>query len=364
MTTPIGTFADLSVSKTGPVTAIAGTNITYTVTVLNAGPAAANAVSLTDPTPPGLTLVSVTGACTTLPCSLGSLANGETRTVLVTYFIPANYSLGNIILNTATVTTTSQDPLPDNNSASASTAIGAPVADLMITNTNGVSSVVVGTTTTYTITVTNAGPSTATNAVVTDLFPVGLTGVTWTCAGTGGAVCGIAGGTGNINATVTVPVTGTATFMATGTIDPAFTGTLGNTARVIPAAGTSDPTPAVATDSDPVELRADVSVTETGPAIVVVGNQITYAITVHNAGPSAAADVLLEDIVPVELTFVSATGPCTAFPCSLGTLAAGATVSPQVTYAVPATYSLTSSSARRASRRPPSTRTGATTRRR
>ena len=76
------------------------------------------------------------------------------------------------------------------------------------------SGVVVGTATTYTITVTNAGPSTAANAVVTDAFPAALTGVIWSCVGTGGAVCGAPAGTGHINATVTVPVTGTLTFMA------------------------------------------------------------------------------------------------------------------------------------------------------
>ena len=102
-----------------------------------------------------------------------------------------------------------------------STALFAPVADLAITNTNGVSTVVAGATTTYTITVTNAGPTTAANAVVTDVFSSALTGVSWSCAGTGGAVCGAAAGTGNINATVTVPVTGAATFTATGTVDPA-----------------------------------------------------------------------------------------------------------------------------------------------
>ena len=77
----------------------------------------------------------------------------------VTYAIPVNYSGADPIVNTATVTTTSEDTFPNNNSASVSTALRAPVADLTITNTNGVSGVVVGTTTTYTITVTNAGPS-------------------------------------------------------------------------------------------------------------------------------------------------------------------------------------------------------------
>ena len=48
----------------GPVTATAGTNIIHTITVQNDGPSAATAVSLFDAVPPGLTLVSVTGACT------------------------------------------------------------------------------------------------------------------------------------------------------------------------------------------------------------------------------------------------------------------------------------------------------------
>ncbi len=339
VTTPVVSTADLSVSKTGPVSAVAGTNVTYTITVLNAGPGQATAVSLTDPTPPGLTLASVTGACTALPCNLGTLANDETRTVAVTYAIPVNYSGSDPIVNTATVTTTSEDTVPVNNSASASTAIGAPVADLTITNSNGVSGVVVGTTTTYTITVTNTGPNTATNAVVTDTFPAGLTGVNWSCVGTGGAVCGAPGGTGHINSTVTVPVSGTLTFTATGTIDPALTGTLVNTARVVPAAGTSDPTPAIATDTDPIELRADLSVTKTGPATVVAGDDITYTITVHNAGPSAAADVQVDDVFPTGLAYRSTTAPCTISPCSLGTLAAGATVTEQITFTVPASYS-------------------------
>ena len=339
VTTPVNlSSADVEVSMAGPVTATAGTNIIHTITVLNNGPSAATAVSLFDAVPPGLTLVSVTGACSALPCSLGSMANDDTRTVSVTYAIPVNYSGADPIVNRASVTTAAEDIFPNNNSASVSTALRASVADLAITNTNDVSCVVVGTTTTYTITVTNAGPATAADAVVTDIFPSALTGVSWSCAGTGGAVCGAAAGTGNINATVTVPVTGAATFTATGTVDPASSDTIENTARVVPAAGTSDPTPAIATDIDPIELRADLSVTTTGPATVVAGDHITYTLTVHNAGPSAAADVLLEDLVPVELTFVSATGPCTAFPCSLGTLAAGATVSAQVTYAVPAIY--------------------------
>ena len=142
VTTPVNlSSADVAVSMAGPVTATAGTNIIHTITVQNNGPSAATAVSLFDAVPPGLTLVSVTGACSALPCSLGSMANDETRTVSVTYAIPVNYSGADPIVNRASVTTASEDIFPNNNSASVSTALRASVADLTITNTNGVSSV-------------------------------------------------------------------------------------------------------------------------------------------------------------------------------------------------------------------------------
>src|SRR5207344_2594473 len=226
---------------------------------------------------------------------------------------PGTYTTPDPIVNTASVTSTTADPSPGNNSTSASTALNAPVADLRVTNTNGVTSVVPGTTTTYTITVTNLGPSTATNAVVTDLFPAVLTGVTWTCVAAGGAVCGAPAGAGNIVATVTVPVGGTLTFTATGTISSAATGTLVNTVTAVPPAGTSDPNPASATDSDPITLQADLSVTKTGPPTVALGGNITYTIHVANAGPSAATNVTISDPFQPGLTFISTTAPCSTY---------------------------------------------------
>ena len=79
----------------------------------NDGPSAATAVSLFDAVPPGLTQVSVTGACTSLPCSLGSMANDDTRTVSVTYAIPVNYSGADPIVNRASVTTAAEDMFPE-----------------------------------------------------------------------------------------------------------------------------------------------------------------------------------------------------------------------------------------------------------
>ena len=332
--------ADVQVTKSGPTTAVAGTNIVYTITVTNAGPSDAAGVTLADPTPPGLTFISNAGDCTTaFPCNLGTLPPGATRTITATFAIPSGYTTPDPIANTATVSSPTPDAATGNNSATSTTSLGAPVTDLRITKTNGVNGVVAGLPTTYTITITNPlGPSDASGATVTDAFPTTLTGVTWTCTGTGGGACP-ASGSGNINTPVTVPVGATVVFTATGTVDPAATGVLVNSAQVLPPAGHANRTSAIATDSDPITARADLGITKTGPASIVAGNDLIYTITVTNTGPSDAAGVVVSDATPTGLVFVSNTGDCTtAFPCALGVVPAGATRTITATFTVPITY--------------------------
>ena len=146
------------------------------------------------------------------------------------------------------------------------------MTDLHITKTNGVDGVIAGRPTTYTITVTNPlGPSDAIGATVTDTFPVTLTGVTWTCAGTGRRRVRRVG-SGNINTSVTVPVGASVVFTATGTVNPAATGELVNSAQVVPPRDYANRTSAIATDHDAIATEADVAITKTGPASIVAGN--------------------------------------------------------------------------------------------
>ena len=90
-----------------------------------------------------------------------------------------------------------------------------------------------------------------------------------------------ASGSGDINTSVTVPVGASVVFTATGTVDPAATGDLVNSAQVLPPAGHANRTSAIATDSDPITARADLGITKTGPASIVAGNPLVYTITVH-----------------------------------------------------------------------------------
>ena len=100
------------------------------------------------------------------------------------------------------------------------------IANLAVTKTNSVSGVVAGTSTTYTLAFTNAGPSQANNALVSDPVVAGLSCVTAVCSASGGAQCpgGAVNGAGvsvpiaSLQAGVAVP-----TFPVSGTVSFAVT---------------------------------------------------------------------------------------------------------------------------------------------
>src|SRR5262249_47725168 len=191
--------ADLTVTKTdGQTAAVPGTGTTYTITVTNAGPSTVSSVSLTDPVPPTL-LNPVFGTPsagsydpTTRIWSGLSLATGQSVTITLTGTIDP--SATGTLTNTAHVAPPAgvTDPDPANNNASDTDTL-TPQADLVITKTDGVTSAVPGSSTTYTIVVSNNnGPSAVTGAGVSDALPAGATGGSWTATGSsgGGSVTG------------------------------------------------------------------------------------------------------------------------------------------------------------------------------
>lgn len=113
--------ADLSIVKHAPVNASPGGSITYHLDVANYGPSDAANVVVTDPTPAGLTFVSVTGGCSAFPCKLGTMTSGQTRTLTVVYDVAAD--LSGIVNNTAIVSSDLSDPVSANNTAHAFTTL-------------------------------------------------------------------------------------------------------------------------------------------------------------------------------------------------------------------------------------------------
>ncbi len=256
---------DLAVGATvDPPVVTWGDAVTYTITVGNAGPFPAPGCAVTDVFPAALESVSWTcagaGGGTCAAGGSGGIADSADLPVgaSVTYAVTGTVASGapaGPLDNTATVAPTGDvtDLDPSNNSATATTEV--VLADLVVTKGDAVLYVLPGASATYVITVVNDGPNDALGALVQDLFPAVLTGVTWTCAGSGGATCAPAG-SGDIDQIVDLPAGGEVVFQATGAVPVGSTGWLVNTAVVAAPAATADPDPGdnQATDVDALEL--------------------------------------------------------------------------------------------------------------
>jgi uncharacterized repeat protein (TIGR01451 family) len=314
--------------------AVPGTMIEYDLQIVNDGPDAVTGATVSDLFPAAV--MGVTFTATGSPGTAGFTADG-TGNIADTVDIPANGSILYVatglinsgavgtLSNTGTVTAPAGVDPDTTNDSNGVTVPLTPKADLKITKTdNRPSGAVPGQTITYTITVTNLGPSDAVGAGVADNFPVAVAGVTFTAVPTGNATGFTASGNGNIADTVTMPAGSTITYTATGTIDHAAAGTLTNVATVNPPGGTTDPDLTNNTAFDPVALtpQADLKITKTDnkPSGAVPGTAITYTITVTNLGPSDAAGALVADNFPgavAGVTFTAVqTGGATGFTAS------------------------------------------------
>ncbi len=326
---------------------VAGKTVRYTVKAFNttgcstatpaSGPSSAPAAVITDTFPAPLTACTWTcsgsggGVCSgaTGSGNLNETVNlpfGGSVTYQSTCTVPASTTVGGLLNNTATVaagTGVSETASTDNSAIDTFTVALQP--DLTAAITDGVTTVKVGDTVTYTGSVTNAGPTIALHSSVVDQFPSGLTACTWTCSGTGGGTCS-ASGSGNINDTVDLVVGAKVTYIAQCKVTASATGTLANTITGTPPAGMTLPpigTPHnSATDADVVNVSSDIAVTMTDNRdSVQVGDVVDYVIDVTNpSGPSSPAIAEIIDVLPAEL----GSGSWTCTPSGNATCNSGA----------------------------------------
>jgi uncharacterized repeat protein (TIGR01451 family) len=246
---------DASVEMTAPSSVQAGDEITYTITVAsNGGPA--TEVELEDAVPSGTTAVSAStsdsdaecdavGPSTTVfTCDLGTIPADESTTV--TLVVDTTSTTPSPVQNTVTIT--DGDSVPDNDTDTTSTTVEPPpppAADLSLTKSDSPDPVLVGEQLTYTLTVANAGPDTATDVVLVDNLPASTTlmstsSTQGSCSGTTFVSCLLGA----------IPSGGTATV--TIVVKPTDDGAVLNFALV----GAEDP-------SDPNESNNSDSVTTT-----------------------------------------------------------------------------------------------------
>ncbi len=211
--------------------------------------------------------------------------------------------------------------------------------DLGVTKSDALDPVIAGTTLTYTLVITNAGPGEATAVVLTDTLPVSTTFVSATASqGTG---CGESGSV--ITCTLDTLGVGTeATVTLTVNVYPAARGVHTNTATVAAYETDHAPTSNMVTETTQATGEADLSLAKTdAPDPAAAGATLTYTLAITNDGPSAALSTTLTDTLPVSTTFGSATasqGSCGetggVVTCDLGNLDSGATAAVTITVTV------------------------------
>ena len=314
--TQVNTEVDLQITKTDSVDpVVAGQSLTYTLTVLNNGPSDATGIVVTDTLPAGVTFGSATpsqGSASetggVVTGTIGALASGASATVTVVVNVPA--SATGTLTNTAQVTGNETETNAVNNTDSEATVISTQV-DVVITKTDSVDPVVAGELLTYTLTVSNNGPSDATSVVATDTLPTQFAFTTGSATqGTFGQAAGVA------TATIGTLTPGQSeTITVTGTIASSTTTALSNVATVVSAGTETNAVNNTVTEPTAVSTVTDLRITKVESIDpILAGNNLTYTLTVNNDGPSDATGVTVVDTLPGNVTFVSGS-------TSLGTIA-------------------------------------------
>ena len=253
-----GRQADLSISKTdGQAAAIPGQPVTYTIVATNLGPDDVTGATVTDTLPGVLSgaswtcVASAGSSCTAggagnIDDSVDLLANGTATYTLTATVDPA---AAGTLDNTAGVTVPAgvTDPVPGNNAATDSDTL-TPEADLELVKSDAPDPVTPGGTLTYTLQLTNLGPSASTGMTVTDTLPPE---VTFVSSNPGSPTCNEAGGTVTCNLPGLAPNAGQVVTIQT-TVNPGTSGTISNTATVM--GNETDPVSGNDSDTEPTAV--------------------------------------------------------------------------------------------------------------
>lgn len=341
LTLPVTRNAILELTKTAsPASATIGSNLTYTLTMRNTGPATATNVIITDTLPAGLDLVSVTSNVGTATPTQGAGSNPDSISVSVASVNVDSPSVDTdvvvtivaTVLNTITGTTIANTGSADSDdSASVNANSNTPLnrnVDLVVTKsitTNPVSTATPaiappGSTFTYTVVARNDGPSEATSVRVVDDIPDGIRITSVTSSDNTDVITipasaqdTTAANADNITIDVGNLAVGSANQTTITIVGVVLAGTLGNFTNVATISSTdasnveTDATDNSASVAANAPRTVDLAVTKNGPATAVSGNTITYTLTATNNGPSDAINVQVSDDIPDGIRVVSAT---------------------------------------------------------
>ncbi len=346
-------IADLAITKESTATtAIAGNLFGYTLTVVNNGPTEAENVVVTDTLPVSTTFVAASPGCAetslgsgVITCTVGSLPTdvlSNTAVITLVVRVASGISAASID-NVAVVGSSTDDSNLSNNTATKSNPVQKQADLVAVKSAVPSPAVTAGSRITYTIVVTNAGPSSADPFVtIVDTIPSEVTpvvppsavhsgGQTVACSG---GVCILAGEFA-VGDRITMTIVGDVAANAVGVI----------TNTVAAFSPTPDPNPNnnQSTITTTVEALAKLRIDKIDLIDPVGRNEsLIYHIDVTNDGPSNAQNVIITDTLPLAryVTYQTVTPiaapriPTGTLTCSLGTVTAGDTVNILVTVLV------------------------------
>lgn len=290
-----------------------GDQVTFSIVVTNDGPGVAKDVAFTDDLPDGV----IWSFDPTAPagCSLNASNNlvcafldplGDDASVTISLkgmTDPADcQGLSNPVFG---VSASNETAAAAANNATIAVPITVRCPAITVAKT-GSAPINAGQDAVYTITVTNAGPGTASGVVVSDVLPAG---VTWRAGDPFPTDCDIADGH-TLSCTFDSLAVGSVVIKVVGTTDAADCPSLTNllvSAALSNGAGDSDG-PVVIVVNCP-----DMRVVKTGNGPISGGDPNTparYTITVTNGGPGEARDVVYTDVLPASLSWTESHPAC------------------------------------------------------
>ncbi len=320
-------LADVAIEKSRTQPYVVGGQVTYTLAVTNLGPSVSvKDITVVDTLPAGLSIVSIdagawqcqptSGQTDELTCVLKQDLAPYEQAPLIKVTVDVLESPGTTAVNTATVTPTTEDPIPGNNTSTVEDPVVADVQLGIAKKTTGANPVTAGQSTEFTITVTNAGPAKAKNVQVVDELEAGLRA---TSASGPGWTCDVGAGTLVTCTRANFPVSASPSdIVIKADVDKSVPG--GTRLKNVAAVTTTSPQekpPGPVTSTVDVVAKADLAIVKThngGPWMI--GKQGTWNVRVTNNGPSDnPGPIRVTDTLPRGNEFVSATGDrwtCTA----------------------------------------------------
>ena len=316
-------FADppsLAITKTPTSqTVSAGSPFSWTVTLSNTGTSAASGAVINDnlPTIAGVSYAlgagsdatcSLTGSA--LECGPKDLAAGATMVAVVNATTTAGQGC-----TAGTVTNTATGEATGVTTIQAQATVTLQCGSLSLAKTPTSQTIDAGQPFSWTVTLTNAGPGSAFNAVINDNLPV-VAGITYTLDPSSDASCSLTAG---------VLECGPTTLVKDATLTATINATTAPTAAVCAAGSVINTATGQADGSTTIQAQATVTLQCGSLAItklpttqtVEAGSPFAWTVTLTNAGPGSALGATITDNLPAVAGLAYALDPSSAASCSL-----------------------------------------------